>query len=401
MQTTQVQYPNPYDGYAAQGRMPQAHYAQEPQYYDNAMPEVTHHNAQPEEPQEQKMTMVVPDGATPGTKLSCTAPDGQELRLTVPDGVPPGSVMTLTQDPASKAWKCMAEPVDPDPPPAYQHQPPPQPTYSQPPPQATYSAPSQPAPAPAPEPHRHYVQPGQPQHRAVTGTVSYHGAMPRPSYQQDPMSATTTRQVVYSAAQPMPVNLSYVPPPTMQVGGPPQHILPGQQIIRGAGVDSSVRQVYGGPPPASLTSDPSLFNPPRQMPYGMPQEQRPSYTPPPVVQRPSYTPPPVMFMPEQKPSYTPAPVYAAPPPGAPMPGAPIPQPAPVMTSGAAPRAVPGSVLSDPELTEWLAEVPEVQTQVLGTTTTGDNQVTNWLEEVAGSSISVGEMQERNPDIDFT
>eukprot|EP00747_Dinoflagellata_sp_TGD_P103018 gnl/TRDRNA2_/TRDRNA2_168831_c2_seq7.p1 gnl/TRDRNA2_/TRDRNA2_168831_c2~~gnl/TRDRNA2_/TRDRNA2_168831_c2_seq7.p1 ORF type:complete len:316 (+),score=56.44 gnl/TRDRNA2_/TRDRNA2_168831_c2_seq7:3-950(+) len=94
-------------------------------------------------------------------------------------------------------------------------------------------------------------------------------------------------------------------------------------------------------------------------------------------------------------------VYSAPPPGAPMPGAPIPQPAPVMTSGAAPRAVPGSVLSDPELTEWLAEVPEVQTQVLGTTTTGDNQVTNWLEEVAGSSISVGEMQERNPDIDFT
>jgi len=56
--------------------------------------------------------LVVPDDAPPGTKLEYIAPDGQELRLTVPDGVPPGSIMTLTQDPATGAWRCMAEPGD-------------------------------------------------------------------------------------------------------------------------------------------------------------------------------------------------------------------------------------------------------------------------------------------------
>merc|ERR1719410_2284369 len=58
-----------------------------------------------------KVSMVVPEGALPGTKLQYAAPDGQELRLTVPDGVPPGSLMTLTQDPVTKQWKCMAERV--------------------------------------------------------------------------------------------------------------------------------------------------------------------------------------------------------------------------------------------------------------------------------------------------
>merc|ERR1712137_901965 len=69
---------------------------------------------QMEETQEDAlvMTTVVPELAVAGTKLRCTAPDGQELRLTVPEGVPPGSVMTLTLDPVSRQWKCMAEPID-------------------------------------------------------------------------------------------------------------------------------------------------------------------------------------------------------------------------------------------------------------------------------------------------
>ena len=36
----------------------------------------------------QSVSVVVPEGATPGTKLPATAPDGQELDLTVPEGVP-------------------------------------------------------------------------------------------------------------------------------------------------------------------------------------------------------------------------------------------------------------------------------------------------------------------------
>merc|ERR1719240_2504514 len=77
-------------------------------------------------------------------------------------------------------------------------------------------------------------------------------------------------------------------------------------------------------PPASLASDPTLFNPPRQQPtIGLPQEQRPSYTPPPVQtvglnasckppqtmeQRPSYTPFPQVTTIQRSPSYTPPPV---------------------------------------------------------------------------------------------
>merc|ERR1719161_1659912 len=68
------------------------------------------------------MRLTVPDNAAPGTKMTCTAPDGQELRLTIPEGLPPGSTMTLTQDPETKQWRCVAEPAEA--PPAYE--PPPQ-----------------------------------------------------------------------------------------------------------------------------------------------------------------------------------------------------------------------------------------------------------------------------------
>lgn len=58
-------------------------------------------------------SIIVPEGFVAGMKLQYTASDGQELRLTVPEGVPPGSVMTLTQDPFTKQWKCMASPAEP------------------------------------------------------------------------------------------------------------------------------------------------------------------------------------------------------------------------------------------------------------------------------------------------
>ena len=54
------------------------------------------------------ITMTVPPGAVPGTKLLCSAPGGQKLRLTVPRGMPAGSVMTLAHDPVTKAWECVA-----------------------------------------------------------------------------------------------------------------------------------------------------------------------------------------------------------------------------------------------------------------------------------------------------
>jgi len=82
---------------------------------------------------------------------------------------------------------------------------------------------------------------------------------------------------------PLPVNLSYVPPPSAQqaVAMMPSQVIVGQQVLP--------------------SIDPSRFNPPRQVPDyhgGEYMEQRPSYTPPPVVmeQRPSYTPPPVLTM---------------------------------------------------------------------------------------------------------
>merc|ERR1740138_1061636 len=62
--------------------------------------------------QEEPMTfsVVVPEGFGPGSKLQQEMPNGQDLDLTVPEGVPPGSVLTLTLDPATGGWRCVAEP---------------------------------------------------------------------------------------------------------------------------------------------------------------------------------------------------------------------------------------------------------------------------------------------------
>jgi len=212
--------------------------------------------AMEEEP--MTVTLVVPEGATPGTKLQHTAPDGQELRLTVPDGVPAGSVMTLTQDPVTKGWKCMAEPSEPAAPPA--------PAPYEPPPAATgpYAGP-------------------QTTERVVSYAAVPTGAPPQITTYL-PGQAPTVRTMVggppgpgmFRGHQIMPVNLSYVPPPNHT-----------------SSVAMAPGQVTAGILPAH-------FNPPRQdpmMPPGMILGQRPSYTPPPVMvmeQRPSYTPPPVM-----------------------------------------------------------------------------------------------------------
>mmetsp|Transcript_37898 Transcript_37898/g.85462 ORF Transcript_37898/g.85462 Transcript_37898/m.85462 type:complete len:514 (-) Transcript_37898:68-1609(-) len=180
-----------------------------------------------------RVSMVVPEGAMPGTKLQYSAPDGQELRLTVPEGVPPGSVMTLTQDPVTGQWKCMAEPVE-------------DPEDAQ-------------AAAPAPPTEHPTYTPGAP---TIASYPAGHGpiCVPRTYVQQ-----------------PATVNLSYVPPP---VSGNASLSMPGQ--------------VLG---PAGLAMDPARFNPPRQMPGypggDVILDQRASYTPPPgmvMEQRPSYTP---------------------------------------------------------------------------------------------------------------
>jgi len=58
------------------------------------------------------ISMVVPREAVAGIRLRCAAPDGTELCLTLPEGVPPGSRMTVSRDPVTGAWKCVAEPAD-------------------------------------------------------------------------------------------------------------------------------------------------------------------------------------------------------------------------------------------------------------------------------------------------
>jgi len=230
--------------------------------------EAQDHHVQEPVQEAQEISLTVPDGATPGTKLQCTAPDGQELRLTVPEGVPPGSVMILSQDPVTKAWKCMAEPADAP---------------------APAPAPAAPVPrpqAPPPQPQAQRVSP-QPQPQPITsyagpqvGSYMSHG--PVAAYPgQGPVLHHTMHNVM---SQPLPVNLSYVPPP--MAGHTSVSTLPGQV-------------------------DPARFNPPRQDP-GMyfppmhPGMQRPSHLHPVLDQRPSYTPPPVQTM-EQQPSYVPMP----------------------------------------------------------------------------------------------
>lgn len=246
-----------------------------PDYNHDGIPDVlqqgyTHPGHAEFEEEPLRVSMVVPEGALPGTKLQYTAPDGQELRLTVPDGVPPGSVMTLTQDPMSKAWKCMAEPAEP-----------PAPATYEPPPQYTSNLKSYTASAPTATTER------------ITKYVA--GSPPVVTYQASTVSSMP--RVIGSTMSTMPVNLSYVPPPVM----PTSASLPSAHVT------------YGVPSPATYAAPPVTsysYTPPRQDAYPgtVTYEQRPSYTPPPVMfeQRPSYTPPPVPFM-ESRPSYTPLP----------------------------------------------------------------------------------------------
>jgi hypothetical protein len=220
---------------------------------------------QEEEP--LKVSVVVPKGALPGTKLPCATPDGQELRLTVPDGVPPGSLMILTQDSVTKQWNCMAEPVES-----------PVPSEMQPHQQQRLSYAAQPARYSAPAPSERVV--GGAYVNQTTPVVTY-----KPGGQ---VTTTTTPFVTHMVPRvlnhhPLPVNLSYVPPPSAQQA---VAMMPSQVVVGQPGV---------------LPVNPSQFNPPRQVPdypVGEYMEQRPSYTPPPVVmeQRPSYTPPPVRQM---------------------------------------------------------------------------------------------------------
>jgi len=208
------------------------------------------------------VTLTVPDNATPGTKLQYKAPDGQELRLTVPEGVPPGSIMSLTQDPVSKQWKCMAEPADPP-----------------------------------PEQQRH-EQPVMQAQAMAPGPCS---SMP---------SAAMASHLHMRQAFPSPVNLSYVPPPVMGV-----HPQGSTSILPGPGQMDSSRF---NPPRAYLPGPPSIDQHPSYTPPIM-MEQRPSYIPMPEVlpvmqpgplmgQTASYVPPPmhvVQQQQQQSPSYVP------------------------------------------------------------------------------------------------
>lgn len=258
------------------------------QHYDDQQPGTLR-----EEP--FTISMTVPEGAAPGTKLQCSAPDGQELRLTVPDGVPPGSVMTLTRDPVSKGWKCMAEPAD-------------TPPILQPLPQE-------------PEVGQHLPQANYGQVRSAGPTASYGSnamyptaapAVASPAKVSHAAAAPTYSSVNYAPPQQMrPVNLSYVPPSAVQTSS--IQALP-QVVMHQGG------QAPGQPPTYAI--DPANFNPPRMMPgHAHPEAhqsyevRRPSYTPPPVAiieqqqqprQNASYTPPPVVVL-EQRPSYAPPP----------------------------------------------------------------------------------------------
>lgn len=296
------------------------------------------------------MTMVVPDRATAGMKLRCTALDGQELRLTLPEGVPAGSVMTLTQDPESKIWKCMAEPTAPEmlEMPADFYTSPDMVSASMP---AAFPRPGleQPATQPALGPGHMPISRNQTMPHGQPGLVNWNSvgmngpasspgmngpanslgmnglATSPPEVHRH--SATPGSQVgpsrLLPACKPMPINLSYVPPPA------PGHVPTRSSLGRGSQQEIRVAarpQPHRGPtrsptvaaPPATLMTDPALFNPPRQYPMGgSVVEQRPSYTPPPVLERriPSYTPPPqrpASYTPlpqvkpiERKPSYTP------------------------------------------------------------------------------------------------
>jgi len=250
-----------------------------------------------------RVSMVVPDGAAPGTKLTYVAPDGQELRLTVPEGVPPGSVMTLTQDPSTKQWKCMAEPAEP---PGGAGEIPPQ-----------AAAPAQPqmhsalggCQQPVTERVTTYVT-GQPP--IVTTYSSIGGGAPTVRSMPTQVPAGQVHgaqlpgaQMLPPLGQPMPVNLSYVPPPVAGVNS--VAMAPGQVILP-AGAP------LGAPVPGAVMENRPSYTPP---PVAV-MENRPSYTPLPQgaapmvmptvlgAQGPSYVPPPVSVM-QNPPSYVPPP----------------------------------------------------------------------------------------------
>merc|ERR1719482_1168373 len=202
---------------------------------------------------------MVPEGAVPGTKLQCSAPDGQELRLTVPDGVPPGSVMTLTQDPITKGWKCMAEPADN----------PPSPTNFQ--QEAQYQTASAPTIS-------GQVRSAQPAASAPSvSTVSYTAPASGFSGVSYSGATYTTSEQAYAAGtayrqpQLQQVNLSYVPPAAMPMNSSVQ-ALPLQPA---PGQEGSVNFTY------EVRPNNSSYNPP---PAVLIEQKRPSYTPPPQPQ---------------------------------------------------------------------------------------------------------------------
>lgn len=220
----------------------------------------------------ERITMTVPEGACTGTKLLYNAPDGQELRLTVPEGVGPGSVMTLEQDPTSKVWRCMADPVKST-----------EEEVSEitmlkehnnesflPPP--TYVEPSL----------RVYASGGDTPRVAnmpPATPVMEHHTMARP-VKLSRVSVVTDSRSGHSMQVP-----SYTPPP----------------------------QIAGHERASSFTPVPSV---PSYTPPVVLVEQRPSYTPPPVVlveQRPSFTPlPHTQVVLEQRPSFVPPQMVATP-----------------------------------------------------------------------------------------
>lgn len=293
------------------------------------------------------VTMAVPEGAGPGTKLQYKAPDGQELRLTVPEGVPPGSVLTLKQDPRTKAWKCMAEPADPEPeqPQFIQHEgmgsglayglPPHHAQYLGHPPimpgypgqvHALVRAPLPvnlsfvPAPAPVPANGVPAETSRYPTHEAVQGFAppGYAYEQQRPSYQPPPVARMQERQPSYTpipqvigggpgfdtthpgaaptVGTPLHPGSSYVPPPP----GPPNHgqvsYLPFAQLPGQGGLLHSAAVPLGQP--AGGAVGPHMFAVPMQQPqlqnYGgfvqplyqhqMVQMQRPMQGQPPTQQ---------------------------------------------------------------------------------------------------------------------
>jgi hypothetical protein len=233
-----------------------------------------------EEQQEQVITLTVPDGAVAGTKLQYSAPDGQELRLTVPEGVPAGSVMTLTQDPVTKQWQCMAEPSDvPSGPASYMQE---------------HLHPAQPPSLASERVSAYYSQPPP---VAIAYPNQGPAMFPHPMPQVMPF--------------PRPVNLSYVPPPAPAVASATP--VPQQFIAQQANPTQ-----FNPPRQQNVFYHPQML--PQQMPYAPPvlMEQRPSYVPPPMLmeQRPSYVPAPQALTHQptfhQPPSYIPPPIQMMP-----------------------------------------------------------------------------------------